>query len=164
MGKHLTEWRNCPETPWFADASRHALMMATQACDRAFQNFFAKRSDVPRLRRKGERDGFQFPDRNQIEVDKRNGRIRVRKLGWLRYRNSRDVLGEVRAATVSLHADKWYVSILAKREVEQPVPHGRPSTGIRWRCSRARRNPRQGGEDVNRRLHREATWQRCRRR
>lgn len=39
------------------------------------------------------------------------------------------VLGEVRSATVSLRAGKWPVSILTKREVEQPIPHG-PAVGI----------------------------------
>src|SRR6202171_5590659 len=104
-------------------------MMATQDCERAFTNFFAKRADFPRFKRKGERDGFQFPDKNQITVDRSNGRIKVPKLGWLRYRNSRMVLGEVRSATVSLRAGKWYVSVLTKREVERPVPHG-PAVGI----------------------------------
>jgi len=125
IGKHLTEWRNNADTPWLADAPRHALMMAMQDCDRAFQNFFAKRADFPRFKRKGERDGFQFPDKNQIAVDCNNGRIKVPKLGWLRYRNSRVVLGDVRSATVSHRAGKWYVSILTRREVEQPVPQGR---------------------------------------
>ena len=129
IGKHLTEWRNSAETPWLSDAPRHALMMATQACDLAFRNFFAKRTSFPRFKRKGEGDGFQFPDKNQIAVDGSNGRIKVPKLGWLRYRNSRRVLGEVRSATVSLRAGKWYVSILTLREVEQPIPHG-PAVGI----------------------------------
>lgn len=129
IGKHLTEWRNCPETPWLADAPRHALMMATQACDRAFQNFFAGRADFPRFKRKGVSDGFQYPDKNQIKLDRENGRVSLPKLGYIRYRNGRMVLGEVRSATVSLRAGKWYVSILTKREVEQPVPHG-PAVGI----------------------------------
>lgn len=129
ISKHLTQWRNSADTPWLADAPRHALMMATQDCERAFTNFFAKRADFPRFKRKGERDGFQFPDKNQITVDRSNGRIKVPKLGWLRYRNSRMVLGEVRSATVSLRAGKWYVSVLTKREVERPVPHG-PAVGI----------------------------------
>jgi putative transposase len=47
----------------------------------------------------------------------------------MRYRNSRMVLGEVRSATVSHRAGKWYVSILTRREVEQPIPHG-PVVGI----------------------------------
>lgn len=124
VGKYLTQWRNSADTPWLSDAPRHALMMAQQACDRAFQNFFAKRADFPRFKRKGDSDRFQFPDKNQIVVDSANGRIKVPKLGWLRYRNSRTVLGEVRSATVSLRAGKWFVSILTARDVEQPVPHG----------------------------------------
>ncbi len=47
------------------------------------------------------------------------------KLGWLRYRNSRPVLGELRNVTVSLSAGKWHVSIQTRREVETPLPQGR---------------------------------------
>jgi putative transposase len=124
IGKHLTAWRNSADTPWLADAPRHALMMATQDCDRAFQNFFAKRAAFPRFKRKGVSDGFQYPDKNQIKLDRENGRVSLSKLGYIRYRNIRMVLGEVRSATVSRRAGKWYVSILAKREVDQPVPQG----------------------------------------
>src|SRR5260370_2010216 len=47
----------------------------------------------------------------------------------MRYRNSRMVLGDLRNVTVSSKRGKWYASILTKREVEQPVPHG-PAIGI----------------------------------
>jgi hypothetical protein len=33
---------------------------------------------------------------NAIKLDKTNSRIFLPKLGWLRYRNSRHILGEVR--------------------------------------------------------------------
>jgi putative transposase len=129
IGKHLTEWRNSADTPWLSDAPRHALMMATQACDRAFQNFFAKRADFPRFKRKGMSDGFTYPDKKQIKLDRENGRVFLPKLGYVRYRSSRDVLGEVRSAAVSLRCGKWYVSILTARELETPVPRG-PAIGI----------------------------------
>ncbi|WP_175829386.1 RNA-guided endonuclease InsQ/TnpB family protein, partial [Burkholderia anthina] len=51
-------------------------------------------------------------------------------LGWLRYRNSRDVLGEVRNATVSRNAGKWFVSIQTGREVAQPAPQATSAIGI----------------------------------
>lgn len=130
ISKLLTEWRNSADTPWLADAPRHALMMATQDLDRAFGNFFAKRADFPRFKRKGERVSFQFPDKNQIVVDNGNGRIKVPKLGYLRYRKSRDVVGEVRSVTVSLCAGKWFVSILTKREIDQPIPKTTTAIGI----------------------------------
>ena len=46
------------------------------------------------------------------------------KLGWMRYRNSRTVLGTVKNLTVSLSCGKWFVSIQTEREVQQPLPRG----------------------------------------
>ena len=129
MAKHLTAWRNSTETPWLKDAPVHTSQCALKDLDRAFVNFFEKRTDFPRFKRKGMRDSFRYPDAKQIRLDRENGRICLPKLGYIRYRNSRMVPGEVRSATVSLRAGKWYVSILTKREVEQPVPHG-PAVGI----------------------------------
>ncbi|NPT43846.1 transposase [Paraburkholderia sp. 1N] len=129
MAKHLTAWRNNSETPWLKDAPVHTSQCALKDLDRAFVNFFEKCADFPRFKRKGMRDSFRYPDAKQIRLDRENGRISLPKLGYIRYRNSRMVPGEVRSATVSLRAGKWYVSILTKREVEQPVPHG-PAVGI----------------------------------
>ena len=129
MAKHLTAWRNSTETPWLKDAPVHTSQCALKDLDRAFVNFFEKRTAFPRFKRKGMRDSFRYPDAKQIRLDRENGRICLPKLGYIRCRNSRTVPGEARSATVSLRAGKWYVSILTKREVEQPVPHG-PAVGI----------------------------------
>jgi putative transposase len=85
--------------------------------ERAYTNFFEKRADFPRFKRKGEQDGFRYPDPKQIKLDRENGRIFLPKMGYIRYRNSRTVRGEIRSATVSLRAGKWYVSILTACEV-----------------------------------------------
>jgi putative transposase len=50
-------------------------------------------------------------------------------LGWLRYRNSRNVLGRVRNVTVSASGKEWFVSILAVREVERSMARG-PAVGV----------------------------------
>ncbi|ANB71507.1 cytosine methyltransferase [Paraburkholderia phytofirmans OLGA172] len=129
MAKRLTEWRNGPDTPWLKDAPVHTQQHALKDLDRAFVNFFEKRADYPCFKRKGMGDSFRYPDPKQMKLDRENGRISLPKLAYIRYRNSRMVLGEVRSATVSHRAGKWYVSILTRREVEQPVPHG-PVVGI----------------------------------
>ena len=56
--------------------------------------------------------------------DQANGGIFLPKLGWLCYRNSRDVLGEVRNATVSQSGGKGFVSIQTQREVAPSTPNG----------------------------------------
>lgn len=129
MAKWLTGWRNGDETPWLSDGPVHAQQHALKNLEKAYKAFFEGRMSYPRFKRKGEHDGFVSPDKTAITLDRENGRIKLPKLGYVRYRNSREVRGEVRSATVSLRAGKWYVSILTAREVAQEVPQG-PAIGI----------------------------------
>jgi putative transposase len=122
--KLLTEWRNSAETAWLADAPIHPLQQKLKDLERAYSNFFAKRADFPRFKKKGRSDSFRYPDPKQIKLDQGNSRIFLPKLGWLRYRNSRKVLGDLRNVTVSLSGGKWFVSIQTEQEVEQAIPQG----------------------------------------
>ncbi|HLH76552.1 MAG TPA: transposase [Candidatus Binataceae bacterium] len=122
--KLLTQWRNSPDTAWLADAPVHPLQQTLKDLERAYANFFAKRADFPRFRKKGRHDSFRYPDPKQIKLDQGNRRVFLPKLGWLFYRNSRDVLGTVKNVTVSWSGDKWFVSIQTEREVEPPTPRG----------------------------------------
>lgn len=130
MAKHLTRWRNGLDTPWLKDAPCHPLQHALKDLEQAYKNFFAKRADFPKFKRKGGGDAFRYPDSKQIKLDQGNDRIFLPKLGWLRYRNSRDVLGEVRNVTVSQSGGKWFASIQTQREVEQPLPTATTAVGI----------------------------------
>lgn len=125
--KELTAWRNTPETAWLADAPVHPLQQTLKDLDRAYTNFFAKRAAFPCFKKKGQRDSFRYPDPKQIKLDQANSRIFLPKLGWMRYRNSRPVLGEVKNVTVSSSNGKWFVAIQTEREVDAPV---HPSTSL----------------------------------
>ncbi len=122
--KLLTEWRNSAETAWLAESPVHPLQQALKDLERAYANFFAKRADFPRFKKKGQADSFRYPDPKQIKLDQVDSRIFLPKLGWLRYRNSREVLGTVRNVTVSQSCGKWFVSIQVEQEVGQPIPRG----------------------------------------
>ncbi|WP_256990375.1 RNA-guided endonuclease InsQ/TnpB family protein [Burkholderia sp. HI2714] len=128
--KLLTDWRNGTETPWLKDAPIHPLQQSLKDLEQAYTNFFAKRADFPRFKKKSLGSSFRYPDPKQIKLDQSNNRIFLPKLGWLRYRNSRDVLGEVRHVTVCQNAGKWRVSIQTVREVKQPVPQAASAIGI----------------------------------
>ncbi|ACO76342.1 Transposase, IS891/IS1136/IS1341/IS605 [Azotobacter vinelandii CA] len=122
--KRLTEWRHDPETAWLADAPVHPLQQALKDLERAYANFFAQRADFPRFKKKGRRDSFRYPDPKQIKLNQENSRLFLPKLGWLRYRNSRNVSGMVKNVTVSQCCGKWFVSIQTEREMAQPIPKG----------------------------------------
>ena len=130
MAKRLTDWCNGLETPWLKEAPCHPLQHALKDLERAYKNFFAKRADFPRFKRKGSGESFRYPDAKQFKLDAGNGRIFLPKLGWMRLRLSREVLGTPKNATVSLSAGKWYVSIQTEREVERPVPTASTAIGI----------------------------------
>ena len=125
MNKWLPVWKKEPETTWLKDAPSQALQNAFIDLERAYKNFFDKRADFPTFKKKGIKSSFCFPQ--GFEIDAGNSRIRLPKLGWLRYRKSREILGAAKNITVSCVAGKWYASIQTEREVEQPV---HPSTSI----------------------------------
>jgi putative transposase len=126
----LTEWRKSTETPWLKDAPVHTLQQTLKDLERAYANFFAKRANFPRFKKKGQSDRFRYPDPKQIKLDQANGRIFLPKLGWLRYRNSREALGTVKNVTISQRGGKWYFSVQTEREVEQPLHPSDSIVGI----------------------------------
>lgn len=130
MAANLPIWKREVGQEWLKDAPSQALQHALKDLEKAYKNFFAKRADFPRFKRKGSGDSFRYPEPKQIKLDQANGRILLPKLGWLRYRNSRDVLGEVRNVTVSQSGGKWFVSIQTEREIEQPLPTATSAIGI----------------------------------
>jgi putative transposase len=124
MAKNLGAWRSDEAALWLREAPYHTLQQGLKDMEKAFKNFFEGRTDYPVHKKKGRHDSFRYPDPKQIELDQANSRIKLPKLGWLRYRNSREVLGAVRNVTVSNRNGKWFVSIQTEREVKRPVAQG----------------------------------------
>ncbi len=124
MASRLPLWKREAGFEWLKDAPSQALQHALKDLERAYSNFFAKRADFPRFKRKGKSESFRYPDSKQFKIDAANPRIFLPKLGWIRYRNSRDILGKAKNITISLSCGKWYVSIQTEREVELPSPQG----------------------------------------
>ena len=115
----------------FSGSSRYvynralAMQQKLKDLDRAYANFFAKRAKFPRRKKRGRSDSFRYPSPDQIRLDQDNRRIRLPKIGWVRYRHSRDVLGTIKNVTVSRSCEKWYISIQTERDVDAPIPTGK---------------------------------------
>lgn len=126
--KTLTSWKRDPRYAWLREAHSQALQQALEDLDRGYTNFFESRAEPPRFKKKGYRDSFRYPQ--GVRLDPANARIFLPKLGWMKYRASREVLGEIRSATVSARAGKWFVSIQTEREVGEQKPRSRTPIGI----------------------------------
>jgi len=120
--KHLVIWKGEQDTQWLSETPSQALQQTLKDLERAYSNFFAKRADFPRFKKKGFSDSFRYPQ--GCKLDQANSRLFLPKLGWLRYRNSRKVLGTVKNITVSQSSGKWFASIQTEREVDIPVHQG----------------------------------------
>ena len=116
----LPEWKR--ELTWLKDCHSQVLQQALKDLESSFKNFFAKRSDFPKFKRKGEKDSFRFPQGCKLE--QQNNRIYLPKIGWIRYRNSRAIVGEIKNVTVSRKCGKWYISVQTEFEQKTPQPKG----------------------------------------
>ena len=130
MAANLPVWKREKDFEWLKNAPSQSLQHALKDLETAYKNFFAKRADFPRFKRRGSGDSFRYPDPKQLKFDQDNNRIFLPKLGWLRYRNSREVLGEVRNVTVSQSGGKWLVSIQTQRDVVETLPATTSAIGV----------------------------------
>jgi len=64
--------------------------------------------------------------------DNGNGRIKLPKIGWLRYRKSQEVLGATKNVTISESCGKWFVAVQTEREVETPLHRSTSVVGLDW--------------------------------
>jgi putative transposase len=137
----MARWKKEPETSWLEDAPSQALQQSLKNLEEAWKRHFESLKKLkagtikpnqvvgePQFKKKGQHDSFRFPQ--GFELDQEKGRLFLPKLGWIRYRNSQEVLGEVRNVTVRQTGGKWFISILTKRQVEQPVHPWTSAVGI----------------------------------
>lgn len=79
--------------------------------------------DLPRglMRFKQHKDGMvRFKARGDGNFDEANACIRIPKIGFVRYRKSRNIQGKVKNLTISIEAGRWYVSVCTEIERFQP--------------------------------------------
>jgi len=114
--KALTAWKR--ELDWL----RQPPAMMLQDVDTAYNRFFSGRARYPRFRSRHHwRPSFRLPqDAGTIRVERLSasvGRLKLPKLGWIRFRWSRAPVGEIRSDTVSRDScGDWHVSLLCRTE------------------------------------------------
>lgn len=112
------------EFDWVRAVYVSCQQQALRDLDRAFLNFFAGRACYPRRRKKGVDDAFRCPGR-EVETRRMNGKwsaVRLPKIGWVKFRDTRPIRGAVKNATVSRDASGWHVSFACEIEHEAPAP------------------------------------------
>ena len=120
LAAFLPKWKQ--DADWLKDCNAQALQQSMKNLSQALMNFFAGRANFPRFKAKGRKDSCRFPQ--GVKYDQNNNRIYLPKIGWLRYRNSRTIIGTIKNVTVTAKCGKWYISIQTEYEQEKPVHTG----------------------------------------
>ena len=116
----LPQWKNT--FPWLKDCYAQVLQQSLKDLEKAFKNFFQKRANPPKFKKKGIKESIRFPQ--DCKLEQHNNRLYLPKIGWVRYRNSRNVVGEIKNVTVRKKCGRFYVSIQTQCEVEIPKHQG----------------------------------------
>lgn len=116
----LTQLKREEATKWLTNTPSHSLQQSLMDLDRAFKGWLTKKTGFPKFKKKGQHDSIRFP--TPPVVDQSNKTIKLPKLGLVKYRKSREILGTIRSATISKEGKHWFISILAEQS-ENLDPH-----------------------------------------
>jgi putative transposase len=109
MNNWLPTWKE--EFSFLQNSPAQTRQQVMADLGRGYQNFFEKRA-ASGVQKKGcSPDSFRFPDGKQFTVDPPNRRIKLPKLGWIRYSNRREIRGTAKNVTVSSSGGQWFISL-----------------------------------------------------
>jgi putative transposase len=117
---------------WLKEVPGHCLQQALMDLDKACRERGTFKVRWRSARRWA--PSFRFPEGGKMEVEKlnrRTSRIKLPKLGWVKFRASRHLEGEtIRSATLTRDGKHWFVSFLVDDGQTTPEEHARPGTAV----------------------------------
>ncbi|TCI54142.1 transposase [Exiguobacterium sp. SH1S21] len=112
-----------PLFPFLCEADSLALANAKLHLDAAFAKFFAGTAGFPVFKSKRRSRASYTTNNQQGTIRIEGGRIRLPKVGFIRFKQHRDFDGDIRSATVSMtKTGKFFVSLLVEQADEPWVP------------------------------------------
>lgn len=122
LKRRATALKYQSEMEWLRDADSQVLQAKIEDLEKAYQNFFARRSKFPRF--KGKRDGqsIRYPQRFRFDENF----TYLPKIGWIKTKFHRPLEGRPKNVTVSrTKTGKYFVSVQCEvGMVEQPARGG----------------------------------------
>jgi putative transposase len=120
------------EHSWLAEAPGHCLQQTLMDLDKACCAHGA--SGVRWRSARRWRPSFRFPEGNKMLVEKlnrRHARVKLPKLGWVRFRLSRPLDGTlIRSATVIREGRHWFISFPVDDAITTPTQHAAPGSAV----------------------------------
>jgi len=121
--KQLTQLKK--ELKWLKEPDKFSLQNALKDLDRAFKNFFKGKYEFPKFKsKKNPKNSYRtnkFTRKSgTTNIEIKDNKIKLPKLGWIKFRKSKEVKGEIINVTVTrTNTDKYFISIAVKEEIEE---------------------------------------------
>jgi putative transposase len=121
--KQLTKLKQ--ELQWLKEPDKFALQNALKDLDRSFKNFFSGKYDFPKFKSKkciknSYRTNKFIRKSGTTNIEIKNNKIKLPKLGWVKFRKSREVKGKIQNVTIrKSKAGKYYISVCVQEEIEE---------------------------------------------
>lgn len=128
QGRQLTELR--AEFDWIRAVPGNCEHSALQDLDKAFAKFFSG-GGYPQFRKAGVDESFEVkaPDAAVRPLNAKWSQFRIPKLGWVKFRDTRAINGEIRSTRIVCEGGKWFACIGVKTDYEAPASN-LPAVGI----------------------------------
>ena len=128
QNKALTELKKKEETEWLSDVHSQILQQALGDLDLAMKAFFERvkrkeKAGYPHFRCRGQHDSFRYPQGFKVEATK----VYLPKIGWIRFRKSREIEGTIKQVTAIREGGHWYVCFSTELILPDPVSSHAPS-------------------------------------
>jgi putative transposase len=125
-------WKQSDEFSFLSDAPSQSLQQTAKALGQAFKDAFdptQPNKRIPVFKKLGKNEaGIRYPQ--GFSLDQGNSVVKVPKVGWLKYRNSRDVKGVVKNVTISRKGGDFFVSIQTESEASEVVHPSSTAAGV----------------------------------
>ncbi|NVM30512.1 MAG: IS200/IS605 family element transposase accessory protein TnpB [Candidatus Helarchaeota archaeon] len=123
--KYKTEKQYKQEFPFLSEVDSKALQSETRNLFQAFQNFFrgirkGKKIGHPKFKSKKHKQAYTtYNITNNIRINHEAKRIRLPKVGWVNYRDNRQIIHPIKHVTVSkTRTNKYHVAIIIEVEID----------------------------------------------
>src|ERR1700758_861248 len=121
------------EYDWLAAGSQTVQQQALRDFAQAMRNFFNRTHRRPTWRKAGKHEGFRqvgFKPRHIKRLSRRYGQIWVPKVGWVRFRWTRNIADTVKSYRVNLdRSGRWHIAFAAIPE-SAPGPDDGSVVGV----------------------------------
>ena len=117
------------EFPWLKEVDSLALCNVQLNLNKAYKSFFQSGFGFPKFKSKKAAQSYKTNSQKGL-ITILNGKVKLRKVGWVKVKAHRQVKGLIKSATISKTATgKYFISILCEEEIA-PLPKTDLNLGI----------------------------------